>query len=87
MQVLTGAEGMPGHERNTQEVDALECPQKPVFSETEHPQWYVLRVHRKIELAEKLLLSEGTHYYIPKYYSIRVYHGKKYRCLVPLIPN
>lgn len=87
MQILTGAEGMPGRERNTRETEALECSRIPVFSEMEIPRWYVLRVHRKIELAENLLLSEMMHCYIPKYYSIRVYHGKKYRALVPLIPN
>ncbi len=87
MQILTGADSMPGRERNTHEMDKSECSRIPVFSEEELPQWYVLRVHRKIELAEQLLLLETARYYLPKYYSIRVYHGKKYRCLVPLISN
>lgn len=51
-------------------------------------EWFVVyaRSEKKIEQA---LNSDdfSMHYFIPKHYTLRTYHGKKQRELVPLIPH
>lgn len=87
MRELMGADGMPGREVDAQGMNEMEYSESSLFQSCGLSQWYVLRVHRKIEMAERLLLLDSMHYFIPRYYSIRTYHGRKYRSLVPLIPN
>ena len=50
-------------------------------------QWYVMRAYKSEGLAERLLTQEGVAYFIPKWYVVRVYHGRKSRRLVPVIPS
>lgn len=49
--------------------------------------WYVMRAYKSEGLAERLLTEEGVEYFIPKWYVVRVYHGRKSRRLVPVIPS
>lgn len=57
-------------------------------SETENNRWFVLRAYKNEKKAEEMLGGEnGLPYFIPKQYAVRVYHGKKTRRLVPVIPG
>ncbi len=50
--------------------------------------WFVLRAYKNEKKAEEVLGGEnGLPYFIPKQYAVRVYHGKKTRRLVPVIPG
>lgn len=50
--------------------------------------WYVMRVYKREAQAEEALSSSyGLEHFIAKMYSVRTYHGKKTRVLVPAIPN
>lgn len=49
--------------------------------------WYVMRAYKSEGLAERLLTQEGVEHFIPKWYVVRVYHGRKSRRLVPVIPS
>ena len=55
---------------------------------SENDRWFVLRAYKNEKKAEEVLGSEnGLPYFIPKQYAVRVYHGKKTRRLVPVIPG
>ncbi len=50
--------------------------------------WYVMRAYKSERAAEEKLASEGgLEYYIPKHYVIRIFHGRKSKRLVPVIPS
>ena len=50
--------------------------------------WFVLRAYKNEKKAEEVLGGEnGLPYFIPKQYAVRVYHGKKTKQLVPVIPG
>lgn len=54
----------------------------------ETPRWFVLRAYKNEKKAEEVLSgANGLPYFIPKQYAVRVYHGKKTRRLVPVIPG
>lgn len=54
----------------------------------ETPRWFVLRAYKNEKKAEEVLsVADGLPYFIPKQYAVRVYHGKKTRRLVPVIPG
>ncbi|MDE6106834.1 MAG: UpxY family transcription antiterminator [Bacteroidales bacterium] len=55
---------------------------------SENNRWFVLRAYKNEKKAEDVLGGEdGLPYFIPKQYAVRVYHGKKTRRLVPVIPG
>lgn len=55
---------------------------------SENNRWFVLRAYKNEKKAEEALGGEnGLPYFIPKQYAVRVYHGKKTRRLVPVIPG
>ncbi len=50
--------------------------------------WFVMRAYKCERLAEDILSSEGgLEYFIPKHYVMRVFHGRKSKRLVPVIPS
>ena len=49
--------------------------------------WYVMRAHKAEAKAEEKLSGAGIEYYIPKAWVVRVYHGRKTKRLVPVIPG
>lgn len=50
--------------------------------------WFVMSAYKNEKKAEeKLSGKDGLEYFIPKYYTVRVYHGVKSKRLVPVIPN
>ena len=50
--------------------------------------WFVMRAYKNEKKAEELLCGEhGLEYFIPKHSVVRVYHGKKSKRLVPVIPS
>ena len=50
--------------------------------------WYVMRAYKTELKAEEALAGEyGLPFFIPKQQVLRVFHGKKVRCLVPVIPS
>ena len=49
--------------------------------------WYVMRAHKAEAKAEERLSASGIEYYIPKKHVVRIYHGKKTKRLVPVIPD
>ena len=50
--------------------------------------WYVMRVYKNEKKAEELLSGRGgLRYFIPKEQVLRVRHGKKVSCMVPVIPS
>ncbi len=50
--------------------------------------WYVMRAYKCEKLAEEILSGErGMKHFIPKHYVIRVFHGRKSKRLVPVIPS
>ena len=52
------------------------------------PAWFVMRAHRaELKVEEKLSQQEELLYFVPKQYAVRVYHGKRVRKLVPVIPG
>lgn len=54
----------------------------------EDSRWFVMRAYKNENKAEEVLGCEnGLPYFIPKQYAVRVYHGKKTRRLVPVIPG
>ncbi len=54
----------------------------------ETPRWFVLRAYKNEKKAEEVLSdADGLPYFIPKQYAVRVYHGRKTRRLVPVIPG
>lgn len=54
----------------------------------EDSRWFVMRAYKNENKAEEVLGGEnGLPYFIPKQYAVRVYHGKKTRRLVPVIPG
>lgn len=54
----------------------------------EDRRWFVLRAYKNEKRAEEVLSGEnGLPYFIPKQYAVRVYHGKKTKRLVPVIPG
>ena len=56
--------------------------------EADEGRWFVLRAYKNEKKAEEVLGGEnGLPYFIPKQYAVRVYHGKKTRRLVPVIPG
>lgn len=58
------------------------------FEASENNRWFVLRAYKNEKKAEEVLGGEnGLPYFIPKQYAVRVYHGKKTRRLVPVIPG
>ena len=57
-------------------------------ADVEEGRWFVLRAYKNEKKAEDVLGGEnGLPYFIPKQYAVRVYHGKKTRRLVPVIPG
>lgn len=58
------------------------------INEKNRVRWYVMRAYKcEGKAEEKLKGEDGLDYYIPKKYTVQVYHGKKTRRLVPVIPN
>ena len=58
------------------------------IAEVADSRWFVLRAYKNEKKAEEVLGGEnGLPYFIPKQYAVRVYHGKKTRRLVPVIPG
>ena len=56
--------------------------------ETATVRWFVMRAYKSEQKAEeKLSGKDGLEYFIPKCYTVRVYHGVKSKRLVPAIPN
>jgi transcription antitermination factor NusG len=54
----------------------------------ERQQWFVMCAYKNEKKAEmKLGGKDGLEYFIPKCYAVRIYHGKKRKELVPIIPN
>ena len=49
--------------------------------------WYVMRAHKCEARAEEKLAEAGIEFYIPKNWVVRVFHGKKTKRLVPVIPD
>ncbi len=50
--------------------------------------WYVMRAYKNERLAEEKLAEEGgLEFFIPKHYVMRVFHGRKSKRLVPVIPS
>ena len=49
--------------------------------------WYVMRAHKSEAKAEERLAADGLEFYVPKQYVVRIYHGKKTKRLVPVIPG
>ncbi len=50
--------------------------------------WYVMRAYKNEKLAEEVLGGEnGLEFFIPKHYVMRVFHGRKSKRLVPVIPS
>ena len=66
--------------------------QAPVYPSEAHERsvvrWYVMRAYKKERQAEEALSGpEGLEHFIPKRYTLRTYHGRKQRALVPAIPS
>jgi transcription antitermination factor NusG len=56
--------------------------------DAEEVQWFVMNAYKNERKAEeKLSGKDGLEYFIPKCYTVRVYHGVKSKRLVPVIPN
>ena len=55
--------------------------------EREQARWFVMRAYKSESLAEERLTQSNLHFFIPKHYVIRTYHGVKSRRLVPAIPG
>ena len=49
--------------------------------------WYVMRAHKCEAKAEEDLAAAGFEFYIAKTYVVRIYHGRKTKRLVPVIPD
>lgn len=49
--------------------------------------WYVMRAHKCEAKAEERLAAARLEFYIPKTYVVRIYHGRKTKRLVPVIPD
>ncbi len=50
--------------------------------------WFVMRAYKSEKLAEDILGGEGgLDFFIPKHYVMRVFHGRKSKRLVPVIPS
>ncbi len=49
--------------------------------------WYVMRAYKSEKTAEEKLDGCGLEFFIPKHYVIRVFHGRKSKRLVPVIPS
>ncbi len=50
--------------------------------------WFVMRAYKSERLAEDILGGEnGLEFFIPKHYVMRVFHGRKSKRLVPVIPS
>lgn len=49
--------------------------------------WFVMRAYKCEKRAEEKLRECGIRFFIPKCYTIRVYHGVKSKRLVPAIPS
>lgn len=65
-----------------------ETPQAASASAATAPRWFVLRAYKNEKKAEEVLSGDnGLPYFIPKQYAVRTYHGKKTKCLVPVIPG
>ncbi len=59
-----------------------------ITKDSEIARWYVMRAYKCERLAEeKLSGAGGLEFFIPKHYVIRVFHGKKSKRLVPVIPS
>lgn len=55
--------------------------------EMQKRKWFVMRAYKCEQRAEAKLSESGLEYFIPKRYEVRVYHGKKSKRLVPVIPS
>lgn len=49
--------------------------------------WYVMRAYKSEKSAEEHLTQLGYTVFVPKKWSVRIYHGRKGRYLVPAIPS
>ncbi len=50
--------------------------------------WFVMRAYKSESMAEDVLSGEGgLEFFIPKHYVMRIFHGRKSKRLVPVIPS
>lgn len=49
--------------------------------------WYVMRAYKSEKKAEEQLIQLGYTVFVPKKWSVRAYHGRKGKYLVPAIPS
>jgi len=58
------------------------------YAHEEGKKWFVFRAsYGRVDRASEVMINDGTYAYVARRYVQKLYHGKRKKVLVPLIPN